>query len=112
MDSILLLSLFLCLLLFVPIMLVVGGFLPSHPLTAHIYVKTTLANLWWLVQRLLVWRLLVPGLLVQHLPVWWLLGLAVLVDGFGFSGGWFSGFVAAGLPVSGFVGGEFGNIGF
>ena len=78
-----------------------GGFLPSLPLTAYLYVNPTMTNLWrLLVWWLLVWWLLVWKFPVWHLPVWhlpdkWVFSLAMPIDGFGFGGGWFHGFATA-----------------
>ena len=84
--------------------LVVVGFLPSRPVTAHLYVKPTMTNLRQLpVWRHLVWWLLVLRFLVRRLPDRWFFSLAVLVDDFGFGGGWFRGFATAGCAASGVV---------
>ena len=60
------------------------------PLTAHLYVKPTMRNLWqFLVWWLLVWQLPVWWLLVWHLLVGGFYSLAMPIDGFEFGGGWF-----------------------
>ncbi len=107
-----------------------GGFLPSWPLTAHLYVNPTMKNLWQLlVWMLLIWRLLVWQLLDWQLPVWCLLCFAVTVDCFRFCVGWIggvgsasfrlcqilpqpvscSGFRGSGFWGTGFGGGKFGS---
>ena len=49
---------------------------------------------------------------VWHLPIPWLLRLAALFDCFRFGGCWLHDFVAAGVLVSGLVGGGFDGSGF
>ncbi len=64
------------------------------------------------VRRLPVWCLQVWHLPFWHLPIPCLLGLAVLVDCFGFCGHWFCDLAAACAVVSGLVGGGFDGSGF
>ncbi len=71
---------------------------PTHrpPLCQANHCKPLAASGWLLLFR----RLLVPRLPGPWLPEWWLFSLAVPVDGFGFGGGWFRGFSAAGYATS------------
>ena len=71
--------------------LVVVGFLQSHPLTAHFYVKPAMSLL---ASGLVASGSVASGSVASssvlpswHLPSQWLFSLAVLVDCFGFSGG-------------------------
>ena len=79
----------------------------------HVNVNPTMPNLWRLLDPLLlVWQLLVKWLPVWHLPEWWVLSLAMSIDGFGFGGGWFHDFSATGCAASGFATAGLAAVGF